>query len=372
MTRNVRTYLSKRSIGTIGRLKGWLKSRRGRPNRRVGKSARSSANRRKQETRQPLSVRLKSLWPSSKAMVEATGRRVYRVSPYVLIALIGAALPVAAMYGYQYITQTPSFSVRQVEVDGNKRVTVAELLETAGVAQGPNVLALDIDEVEARLRAHPWVVSAKVKRELPDRLRITIREHVPTALVSVGALYLVDSKGEVFKRVEVTDNFDLPVLTGLTHDDLDPATDPMKQRRAQTLIRRALSLLDAWNRSPIGKTVTINEVRLDPLFGYSVVLGRGHSAGVGAVVHLGHGDIKPKLGKLAILLDDALRREKQIAEIYLDDVRNPGRVTVRFRKSPEAREQTNDVKTKASGDEIRRREGSGRAESRIARLKDNP
>jgi|GEM_PF-3778599 len=266
------------------------------------------------------------------------GDGILRLLPHFGIVIIGLSLPVVVALGYRYLTQTPSLSIREVQVEGNKRVTPAEILEAAGVSQGPNLLALDLESVETGLISHPWVRTAKVERALPDRLRIKILERTPAVLLSLGSLYLVDVRGEIFKRLVPGEHFSLPVLTGINRAHLTGELGVERSDRARRTIRDAIALVERWGASSLGDNVLLREVRADPLYGFAVVMGRGAAMGTNALVHLGHEPNDGQLEHLAVLLDDANIRQRPLAEIHLDDERNPNRTAVRFRSDSE-REQ---------------------------------
>ena len=50
------------------------------------------------------------------------------------------------------------------------------------------------------LAAHPWIASARVRRELPSALAIEVTERRAVASALLGALYLLDAGGRPFKR----------------------------------------------------------------------------------------------------------------------------------------------------------------------------
>ncbi len=269
--------------------------------------------------------------------VKIATRTVWRVLPYVAVAAIMALLPTAIIYGHRYVMNSQHFRVQQVEVTGHANVPVEEVLEIAGLDDGPNLLAIDLEAIEASLEMHPWIRDARVERELPDKLSIGLREREPAAVLALGAQYLVDRQGAPFKRVETGESFPvLPILTGLALDDF--AEDAPKDRKelANRLIREALMVLDHWKRGPFGKHIEVGEVTMDPLFGHSVVLGIGDENALGARIHLGFGDVQRKLSRLETVISDARRKGKRVLEVRLDNIKDPNRVAVRFRSDASA------------------------------------
>ena len=64
---------------------------------------------------------------------------------------------------------------------------------------GLNCLNMNVGEVKNRLDRNPWIESVTVRRELPDRLLIDVREKVPAFWMRQGdGLYFADARSYNF------------------------------------------------------------------------------------------------------------------------------------------------------------------------------
>jgi len=77
---------------------------------------------------------------------------------------------------------TPLMSARDILVIGTGEITADEVVEVAGVAEGTPLLQVNTDVVAERVAAIRRVASARVQREYPSTLRITIVERIPIAV----------------------------------------------------------------------------------------------------------------------------------------------------------------------------------------------
>nr|WP_217159704.1 FtsQ-type POTRA domain-containing protein [[Mycobacterium] fortunisiensis] len=77
---------------------------------------------------------------------------------------------------------TPLMSARAVVVDGVAAVPVEQVLATAGVVPGTPLLQIDTDSVAERVATIRRVATARVQREYPSTLRITVVERVPVVV----------------------------------------------------------------------------------------------------------------------------------------------------------------------------------------------
>jgi len=90
------------------------------------------------------------------------------------------------------------FAVRDVYADGWVRTDKEALSRQLGVEIGQPILAVDPAAARERLEQLPWVESASVLRELPDRVEVHLIERQPLALWQRdGRFDLIDRRGMV-------------------------------------------------------------------------------------------------------------------------------------------------------------------------------
>ena len=126
-----------------------------------------------------------------------------RVSPNLSLfaGILAGLLLLAACLGALYWLLAPErFPVSQVELKGNLKHTTQAQIEAAlprGVGNGAgNFFAADLAEVRAGVERLPWVRRVAVRRVWPDRLEVSVEEHV--ALARWGDDRLVNTHGETF------------------------------------------------------------------------------------------------------------------------------------------------------------------------------
>ncbi|MDG2908090.1 MAG: FtsQ-type POTRA domain-containing protein [Acidimicrobiales bacterium] len=102
-------------------------------------------------------------------------------------------------------TRTSLLDVDRIEVEGaGLKVTEWTVLEAAAIEVGRPLLDLDLDAVDSRLTALPWVAEATVVREWSGTVRLRILERTPVVVGvdPVGAQVLLDAVGAVLESVE--------------------------------------------------------------------------------------------------------------------------------------------------------------------------
>lgn len=119
--------------------------------------------------------------------------------------------------GFWWALRHPAFTLGGITVAGEvaHNNTVTLRANVAPRLRG-NFFTVDLTDTRAVFEAVPWVRHAVVRREFPNRLRVTLQEHRPVAYWGVdGEQRLVNSFGEVFEANQGdVEAEDLPLLNG--------------------------------------------------------------------------------------------------------------------------------------------------------------
>ena len=258
--------------------------------------------------------------PSVAALVESGGRWLARKllltgKVVVVMAVVGLSL-LAGRQLVRHVIASPRFAVQEIRASATTHVTAEEIEELAGVALGDKLLTVDPDRVAAQLATHPWIATARVRRELPSVLSIEVTERHAVASALMGALYLLDESGRPFKRATFEEADGLPVITGVTREQyaaLRPASE--------AVFREALALLEEYGSD----RPKLSEVHVDPRAGFSLVLLDGAGE-----IRLGRGGTEEKLARFdQILTAVGARGPAALGTVYLDGA-VADRVTVRL------------------------------------------
>lgn len=241
--------------------------------------------------------------PDRRALTLAAWR-VARIGVPVLVLLFGwSALR-------SRVRDHPYFALDDVVVERRGHVTAAMIQQWAGLRPGMSIWDVDAAAVEARLGQLPWVRTARVRRELPNRVVIRVREYRPLAIVRVEArsgetsLYYVAADGRIFAPVDGSDGRDLPYVSGLTRADLEGGSG-----RGTEAVREALGALAA--ATPHAQALgAISEVHVDLREGITVMPTRP-----AVPIHLGHGDFAAKLARAARVLPRWAERGSEVQSV---------------------------------------------------------
>ncbi|MBB3638874.1 MULTISPECIES: cell division protein FtsQ/DivIB [Variovorax] len=131
------------------------------------------------------------------------------------LAFAAVALMLLAA-GAWWVLRQPFFPIAGIKVDGEVTHNNAVTLRANVAPQlSGNFFTIDLARARAAFESVPWVRSAVVRREFPNKLRVTLTEQVPVATWGDEAgSKLINGFGDVFEAnvAEVDDS--LPRLDG--------------------------------------------------------------------------------------------------------------------------------------------------------------
>ena len=115
--------------------------------------------------------------------------RIRMILVFLVVVFLGVAI------GMLF---TPAFNVQEVWCEGNERIPQEDIIETAQIVIGKNILLQSVSNIRKRIEKIPMVETVSVKRVIPDKFRIIIKERVPAAYMYFGdGLAVIDTEGRV-------------------------------------------------------------------------------------------------------------------------------------------------------------------------------
>lgn len=174
-----------------------------------------------------------------------------------LYALAAAALMLAGAYS---AIHSPLLPLRQLALQGDVAHITREQAERAARAGAVGTfLSVDLDAVRRAFESVPWVRNVEVRRLWPDRIEVSIEEHVALARWGTDAQpgRLVNTHGEVFEA-GLPDAARLPQFAG-------PAGSAEEVTRRYAAFRQTLA--------PLG--FEPRQVLLSPRYAWQLRLSNG-------------------------------------------------------------------------------------------------
>ncbi|GFH62486.1 MAG: cell division protein FtsQ [Candidatus Desulfovibrio kirbyi] len=141
-------------------------------------------------------------------------KRVVAVTLLLMtVVLVPASVCAVTLWLYNKAVTSEFFVTKHVDVTGNVRLSRDMVLQYCGIKVGDNSLAVSIINAEQNLLRTPWVEEVSVKRLLPDRFVIRLKERLPSFWIyKDDVLYYANEAGEAIAPVESGNFLSLPTL----------------------------------------------------------------------------------------------------------------------------------------------------------------
>ena len=124
---------------------------------------------------------------------------------------VGGCVVAAATWLPEGLAELEYFRATDLRVEGAKLLGEDEVLATAAIPPQASVFDA-VDTWELRLARHPLIRRARISRDLPETLVITVEERAPVALTANEILEPVDRDGHVLPLDPGERRMDLPLL----------------------------------------------------------------------------------------------------------------------------------------------------------------
>lgn len=235
-----------------------------------------------------------------------------------LIALVIGLQSIVFISGYKMLTDTPYLKANRIEIGGNRFLSDTQIQDLAGISIGTNLFSVNLSLIQKKLMQHPWIFDASVRRDIPDTFIIHVKEHEPLAILDFGKKYLMNKKGQVFKKLDENNLKDLPIIHGLNVSDIH-----IEKKKSKASIQEIISFLKVVNRvKTILTKYKIEKIIMDEEMGLSIQLTDNLK-----MIRLGHENYQAKLDRLKQVLA-LLDHQQDIKDFKTIDINDPNRIVV--------------------------------------------
>jgi cell division septal protein FtsQ len=228
------------------------------------------------------------------------GLRLGLAAIVLMLVCSGAGVLMRELY-----YENPSYGVKEIKVHTDGDLTRRRIMEAARVQEGENSLKVDLAGVRERLESLPQVRAAEVRRVLPDKIEIVVRERRPVARLEAPAVRdelwggdracLLDAEGVPFPvEFMLSSYLRLPRVVA---PELNQVA--FGERLASDYVERALKLLAYHNEAFYEEQFEVRSI--EPAAPYSILVTYGNDARV----TFGRHELGRQMADFLVIMDQA-------------------------------------------------------------------
>ncbi len=202
---------------------------------------------------------------------------------------------------------SPIFSIENVTVSGNTRVSSKEIISASGIVYDQNILRIDKFSIISEVLKIPYIKNVNIRRNWPNEICVNVEENEPVASVTFyGSKILLDENGGILEVITDDAETGIAKLNGLSAKSITAGEKLVCSE--EKILESYLEILKIFKNNDM-----LNEV--EKIFTeeekYLVELKSGHVANFGEIDNLQY--------KL-LLLKEIMSKETNSAYIDLSDL----------------------------------------------------
>lgn len=116
----------------------------------------------------------------------------------------------------------PYFSVETININGTYKYTAEEIAEKGSLKKGRNIFVQMFKGISSSVTELPYVKSASVKINLPNKIEISVIERTPYFIAfdkDKNTFYKIDEEGYILEQVDINEKKDELLTYGFIFDD---------------------------------------------------------------------------------------------------------------------------------------------------------
>lgn len=179
---------------------------------------------------------------------------------FLIICLIGAIL---------FFLMTPLFDIAQLQVQGNEKLTQDEIVSLSGITIGQNTYRINKQKVQENIKQNPYVENVTLKRKLPNKMEITIKERKVTFMLPyVNSYVYLNNQGYLLEVSE--EKKEVPIITGYTTPETDLVPGNRLNNDDLERLGTVLKIMEAATNNDLKELIT--EINIQDKTNFKLVL----------------------------------------------------------------------------------------------------
>ena len=252
--------------------------------------------------------RVPKLTKEQQEKIEKRKRR-NRFIGKVIKTMLAISILVAAII---FFLMSPMFNITEVLVSGNEKIGSEEIISLSKITTGENTYKIINSRVEKNVKENAYIETVKMKRKLPNKIEITVKERHPKYMLAFGnAFVYINSQGYMLEIAETP--IESPIIDGYMTKEEEIKPGNRLNTEDLEKLDTVLKIMEAANSNEIAKMIT--HIDITDKNNYILVLEQQ-----GKTVYLGNAS---NINDRMLLLKEILSLEEgNSGEVFLNDINN--------------------------------------------------
>lgn len=124
----------------------------------------------------------------------------------LIIVIIGVSI---------YVALSPLFNIKEINVTGNSKLSKEEIISLSELKTDENTFKVSKKNIKNKVKANAYIENVKIRRKLPDKVKIIVVERVATYMIPFANSYIyINNQGYM---LEITSQkAEMPAIVGIS------------------------------------------------------------------------------------------------------------------------------------------------------------
>lgn len=120
--------------------------------------------------------------------------------------------------GIVFALVSPIFNIKEIYVVKNEQISSDTIVSLSQLKIGQNIFKYSSKKVEKEIKANPYIESVNIKRKLPDKIEITVKERQKNYNVEfLNGYAYINNQGYILEISE--QKLELPIVQGISTEE---------------------------------------------------------------------------------------------------------------------------------------------------------
>lgn len=200
---------------------------------------------------------------------------------------------------------SPLFDITEVEVLGNEKISKETILSLSGISLGDNLYRNKKEQIQNNIKQEAYIESVEVKRVLPDKIQLQVKERKATFLLEYASSYFYMNNQGYLLEIS-SEMLDVPMIKGCSSPIEELQVGDRLNKEDLARLEVVLRIMEAIDSN--GITTKINRIDISDKQNYTL-----HMEDEKKIVYLGDAShLSSRMLYIKVALEDTRGLEGEI------------------------------------------------------------
>lgn len=168
-----------------------------------------------------------------------------------------------------FFMMSPLFNVTEIQVSGNEKIQTDTIISLSRITLGDNIYKTSSKEIQKNIKENSYIQEVNIKRKLPNKIAITIRERRATYMLEyANSFAYINNQGYILEISQ--EKLQVPIIEGYTTNEEEIKVGSRLSDEDLERLETILKILDSASSNGIANLIT--RISVEDKQNYTLIL----------------------------------------------------------------------------------------------------